>query len=436
MTDAKMVTQDVIDGVVVASFFAWPDRPGWGEVLPEWIQAGPLRKAWGWIVQQLSHGGTPALPALCVADRDAGVAAMEAIGTYADYVMPPSELVPWVRAWVAQQQVEATLRRGLQKAEDPDPEDDVAAWTMAELEQLQGTAHPATGRTLADIGLAVEHEWYEGLNQGGRPVITLPWPGISAVTQGLRAGRLIVVAARPGVGKSTWAGNVIRHVAGGQRLPCVLVNYEMAEAELLHGWVAQVGSLNAALLHSGAVPIGPRATTPEEKALEKRLLQAVETVRRWPVQVVARPLTLTEIRETVAQTVARGQCECLVVDYLQLVPHTGLQGSTTDERIGEITRALKHTARQYAIPVVALSQLSRQGAKEGREPVLSDLRASGSIEQDADQVLFLHPDRQRKDRVRAILAKNRQGPTGRWDLEWDARALRFDRAFPAEEAQV
>jgi len=419
------VSAEAVEGVTVASYYAWPNRPSWLEILPDWFRLGPLRDAWEWIVRRQSHGEPTDLGVMVVDARAASEATLGALATYANYVSAPSVWVPWMRAWAAQAEVQAILREGLQKAARPDPGTDVAVWTADRLQTVAGWTHPGTSRPITDVALSLTNRWLEATDPTGRAPCRTGWDRVDMVIQGLRAGRLIVVAARPGIGKTTWAANVVRHVAGEDRRPVVWVSCEMSAEEMLISWVAQVAMTNAALLHSGTGIFEPDPVTRE---VHKPIHAATAAIQRWPLHIEDHGGTLQSIRELVAQMVAQGRCDLLVIDYLQILSRGGLSGKTTNDQLEELTSGLKQLARQYAIPIVLLSQLSREKERRGGHPVLSDLRGSGSIEQDADQVFFLD-EGGRPDRRWCGLAKNRHGPSAEWDLKWDPACLRMEDAL-------
>lgn len=422
---AVPLTADAVEGVTVASYYAWPNRPSWLEILPAWFRVGPLQDAWEWIVRRQSHGEATDLGVMVVDAREAAAAVLGALGTYLPYVSPPSVWVPWMRAWAAQAEVQAILREGLLKAGRPDPDTDVAAWTADRLQTVAGWTHPGTSRSIADVGISLTNRWLEATDPAGRAPCRTGWDRVDMVIQGLRAGRLIVVAARPGIGKTTWAANVVRHVAGADHRPVVWISCEMSAEEMMISWVAQVAHRNAALLHSGTGIFEP---DPAKRALHQPVHAAAAAIQRWPVHLEDHGGTLQSVRELVAQMVAQGRCDLVVIDYLQILSRAGLSGKNATEQLEELTSGLKQLARQYALPVVLLSQLNRDKERRGGHPMLSDLRGSGSIEQDADQVFFLD-EGSRPDRRWCGLAKNRHGPAAEWELQWDPTCLRMNEAF-------
>jgi len=222
-----------------------------------------------------------------------------------------------------------------------------------------------------------------------------------ALGGGLHRGRLYLVAARTAVGKSAFAGNVVRR-ALDRDLETLLVSLEMSGVEMLTRLVADAYSVDARDL----------------PAVVKAM--ASDRVQAWPLRFLARS-DLAGIVATTRRLLPR----LVVIDYLQLVP-TGERFERRDLELAHITRTLKRLATTADVPILACAQLNRDPAKAGRAPKLSDLRESGAQEQDADVVILLDRDvDDDKRETRAILAKNRQGPTGTVDLYFDALHTRF-----------
>lgn len=233
---------------------------------------------------------------------------------------------------------------------------------------------------------------------------------IDRLTGGLKPGELWVVAARPSVGKTAWA--VQACLAMGQRgLGSALISLEMPAKRIMHRMWAHEANANLRL------PRGPEEST--------RLGKAITRVQSMPIRILdAHHLGIVELRAKVQAAHRASPLAAVVVDYLGLMQHP--KADRHDLRIGETTRALKIMSREFGLAVVCLHQLSREHEKQNRPPVLSDLRDSGSIEQDADVIVFLHvPDKQREESLHWIVAKNREGRTGGVVVSADRGTGRF-----------
>ena len=243
----------------------------------------------------------------------------------------------------------------------------------------------------------------------GVPDSPYGWEQLDTFTGGLHAGRLAVVAARPGMGKTSWAGALALNVAR-RGAPVLFVSIEMSYDELLARLVANVATVPSTRMQTGTV-------------LDKdwdRINNAVTQLERLPLEIAESPgATLSTIKGAARRAKAQHKSLGLViVDYLQLMSSTGRKESRQVE-VAEFSRGLKMLAKDLSVPVVALAQLNRDVEKRGdKRPELGDLRESGSIENDADSVGFLYRadyyDSHSVDRGMSelILRKNRHGPLG------------------------
>ncbi len=239
---------------------------------------------------------------------------------------------------------------------------------------------------------------------------------------GLQAGELVVVGARPGMGKTAYALNILRQVAL-QRQPGAVLAYslEMTTGALVQRLIAAQGKIKKDLLRSAQVFDHGDSTV--------RLTAAVQVLRDLDVRVCDQPgLAVRDIRNLSLAEKRRSGVRLVIVDYLGLVEHEGRERSTADQ-IGEVTRTLKRLARELDCPVLLLAQLNREVDKRAnKRPVLPDLRDSGSIEQDADVVQFLYRDEyynpentQWPGQVEVITAKVREGEIGSDYLTWEGK---------------
>lgn len=243
---------------------------------------------------------------------------------------------------------------------------------------------------------------------------------LDAKTGGLQPSDLILVAGRPGLGKTSLALCFIEHAALRAGKTCAIFSLEMSELQLVQRLISMTAEIDGNRIRRG------RLSLPELQAISDasaRLQQAQIYVEE------SSRLTVTEILAKSRRLQAeRGKLDLIVIDYLQLIEGAAGDEQNRVQEVGHISRALKAIARELEVPVVALSQLSRQIETRGTEPTLSDLRDSGALEADADLVMFLwQKDQQdRKDGVvRLKLAKHRNGPTADIDLHFEAELTRF-----------
>ncbi len=244
-------------------------------------------------------------------------------------------------------------------------------------------------------------------------------------TAGLQAGDLIVLAARPSMGKTAFAINIAEHVALNEGLPVAVFSMEMGAAQLAVRIVGSIGRIDQGRLRTGKL-------SDEEWP---RLTEAVERLRNVSLHIDETPgLTPAELRAS-ARRLARqcGKLGLIVVDYLQLMSGSSSNDENRATELGEISRGLKALAKELQCPVIALSQLNR-GVEQrtDKRPMMSDLRESGAIEQDADIIMFIYrDDYYNKDSrepgvAEIIIGKQRNGPTGTVNLTFLKHLTRFE----------
>ncbi|MBK9237773.1 MAG: replicative DNA helicase [Rhodoferax sp.] len=235
---------------------------------------------------------------------------------------------------------------------------------------------------------------------------------LDRMTAGFQAGDLIVLAARPSMGKTALAINIAEHVALHEGLPVAVFSMEMGAAQLAVRIVGSIGRIDQSHLRTGKL-------TDDEWP---RLTEAIEKLRTISLHIdESAGLTSSELRAS-ARRLSRqcGKLGLIVVDYLQLMSGSSNDGENRATELGEISRGLKMLAKELQCPVIALSQLNRSvETRPDKRPMMSDLRESGAIEQDADIIMFIYRDEYyTKDACKepgvaeVIIAKQRNGPTG------------------------
>ena len=247
---------------------------------------------------------------------------------------------------------------------------------------------------------------------------------LDKMTAGLQAGDLVIVAGRPSMGKTALAINIGEHVALADKRPVAIFSMEMGANQLALRLIASVGRLDSTNLRTGKLQADDWT----------RLSNALGRLNDAPILIDETPaLTVMELRSR-ARRIARAHAPLglVVVDYLQLMQASS-QGENRATEISEISRSLKALAKELAVPVIALSQLNRSlEQRPNKRPVMSDLRESGAIEQDADVILFIYCDEVYNEDTpdngvaEIIVAKQRNGPIGTVRLTFLGEFTRFE----------
>jgi len=277
--------------------------------------------------------------------------------------------------------------------------------------------------TLVETFQRISHLYESGAEVTG---LTTGFKDLDRLTAGLQPANLIILAARPSMGKSAFALEIANHVAVDAQRPCAFFSLEMSRQEVAQRLICSRGKVDAHAIRTGRLA----------KDDWPRLAQACGKLESAPLYVDDTPaLSLLELRAR-AQTLKRRQPDLglVVVDYLQLMT-TGRSEESRLQEVSAISRGLKEIAKDLDLPVVALSQLSRAvEQRHDKRPVLSDLRESGSIEQDADLVMFLYRDEyyerddaddSKKGIAEVIIGKHRNGPIGSFNVAFISRYAKF-----------
>lgn len=250
------------------------------------------------------------------------------------------------------------------------------------------------------------------------------------MTGGLHSGELIILAARPSMGKTALAMNIGEYVSINQKLPVLFVSLEMSGIELADRMLCSLARVNGHRLRNGTI-------SPDDR---ERLIRKANEISQAPLFVDDSPSrTVSEIAAAARRIKRReGNLGMIVIDYLQLIEPDNSR-DPRQEQVAKIARRLKGIARELSVPLLCLSQLNRQAEdSKDHRPRLSHLRESGAIEQDADVVMFVHREEyyhrgdekaQFAGQAEIIIAKQRNGPIGDVELTWEADFTRFsDRA--------
>jgi len=269
-------------------------------------------------------------------------------------------------------------------------------------------------------------EQYDGTRVTG---LTTSFPKLDDMLGGLQRGDMIVLAARPSMGKSALALNIAEHIAVDSHLPVAFFSVEMSAQQLAQRILCSYGKIDSQKLRRGSL-----------NAQEHQdLAQAAQDLESAPLYIDDSPgLSVLQLRAKARRLKLKHDIKCIIVDYLQLLSSSfgsGRRPENRQQEIAEMSRGLKALARELDIPVIAISQLNRAPEqREGGKPRMSDLRESGAIEQDADVVLLLHREsvyneHAPEEQAELDIAKQRNGPTGKVQLNWNAACTRFGQAY-------
>lgn len=258
--------------------------------------------------------------------------------------------------------------------------------------------------------------------KGGVTGIPTGYADLDRITAGLQPSDLIILAARPSMGKTTFALNIAEHAAIELKVPVIVFSLEMGKEQLAMKMLCSEAGVDNQRLRTGSLV---ESDWPKLSRALGRLGEAKMYIDDTP------GVSVMEVRAKARRIKAEGGLGMIVIDYLQLMQHRGKSESRQQE-VSEISRSLKALARELHVPVIALSQLSRAvEQRTSKVPGLADLRESGSLEQDADIVCFLYrdeyynPDSEKKGIAELIIAKHRNGPLGSVEFFFQKECSKF-----------
>jgi replicative DNA helicase len=399
-------------------------------------------------ILELRHEGTPAEP-IAVAERLDRTGDLDRLGGK-DRIRELATLAPAATntAHHADIVAERALYRGLHnagvaiaEAAQANTLEPAELLDLAEREVFDVAQRRDRRSEFAALSETVPAAWdeiTERYDRGGQDVVGVA-TGLAAVddlTSGLPSGSLIVVAGRPSMGKSAFALGVLAHTALRAGRPAAIFTLEMTKMEVTQRLISSEAQVDAKRLRTGRL----------EKGDWSRAAQAAGMLERAPLFVDDSRLTgSAEIRAKARRLKMRHpDLALVVVDYLQLMAHGGDRNDNRALEISRITRGLKVLAGELDVPVIALSQLSRQPEnRHDNRPILADLRDSGAIEQDADIVVLLyrdeyyHPEDTDQLGVAEVnVAKQRNGPVGTVNVRFDKKYARFADQRPPEPVDI
>ena len=233
----------------------------------------------------------------------------------------------------------------------------------------------------------------------------------------------MLIAARPSMGKTAFVLNLVDHVSVRKGLPCMVFSLEMSKEQLVNRMLAMESNVDSQKLRTGSL------TDSDWDAV----VEGIGIIGNSKLLIDDTPgISITELRSKCRKMKLEYGLSMVIIDYLQLMTGSGRTGDNRQQEISEISRSLKALARELNAPVIALSQLSRAcESRQDHRPMLSDLRESGAIEQDADIVMFLYrddyynKDTETPNIAEVIIAKQRNGPIGTVNLLWQPEFTKF-----------
>jgi replicative DNA helicase len=307
---------------------------------------------------------------------------------------------------------------------------------------IASAAYRPDGRLISELVDDAERRVFEiaetGQRRGSgfiqvREILPTGFHKLDEFTAGLQPGDLVIVAGRPSMGKTTLAINIAENAALGHGKRAAIFSMEMSVEQLAMRMISSLGRVDQTHLRNGRF-------SDEDWP---RINGAIQQMSDAPIFIDDTPaLTPTEVRARARRLQREKGIDLIVLDYLQLMRVAGNTENRATE-ISEISRSLKALARELRIPIIALSQLNRSvEQRQDKKPVMSDLRESGAIEQDADLILFIYRDEvynhdsPRKGMADITIAKQRNGPTGEFPLTFLGRFTRFENYAPEVEAYL
>lgn len=289
-------------------------------------------------------------------------------------------------------------------------------------ETLQERESGSTSNIKETLKMTLDNLQERCNNQGKLSGISTGFYDLDYVTSGLNEGNMIIVGARPAMGKSAFALNIAQHVAQKEGIPVAIFTLEMSEEEVASRLISAEAEVDSKKIKNG--------TLSDEDWL--KIGKASGEIAKAKIYIDDNPiLTATTLRAKCKKLKVEKNIGLVVIDYLQLMSG-GDRSESRQQDVSNISRSLKVLAKELKIPVIALSQLNRAASKrDDHIPNLSDIRESGSIEQDADIVLFLHREEyydnntEKKNIAQVIVAKNRAGETGEIELAFIGKYTKF-----------
>ena len=330
-------------------------------------------------------------------------------------------------------QAKAVLRGLINAADDiaelgySDPENIDETLDQAE-KKVYNVTNTTGAQKFKTIGNSLTEAWerFEHLsaNQDEKRGVPTGFSGLDSILAGFQKSDLVILAARPSMGKTTFALDIARNAALLHGAHVGIFSLEMSDQQLVDRMLAAEAGVDSWKLRTGKL-----TTDQEFEAVQAAMAKLSEA----PIHIDDQPgNNILKMRSAARRLKNEHGLDMLIVDYLQLMSPTSTKASDSMvQQVTEISRSLKILARELDVPVIALSQLSRAVEQRGGKPRLSDLRDSGSIEQDADVVMFIHredkinKESERPNIAEIMIEKHRNGPVGMCELYFDGQHVRF-----------
>ncbi len=292
--------------------------------------------------------------------------------------------------------------------------------------RMMGLANPARGKAYENLKDTLPEAWerLERLHatRGELRGVPTGFTELDGYLAGLQKSDLIILAARPSMGKTTLALDIARQSATKHNIPTIIFSLEMSSQQLVDRMLAAEARVNAWNLRTGNL---------SAESEFSKIRDSLDRLAKAPIFIDDQAAnSIVKMRSVCRRIKAEHGLGLIIVDYLQLMSTSKNHDSMVNQ-VTEISHALKGLAKEFDVPVIALSQLSRNVEQRGGRPRLSDLRDSGSIEQDADVVMFIHREDKGKDEsektniAEILIEKHRNGPTGKVDLYFDEKMTTF-----------
>lgn len=309
--------------------------------------------------------------------------------------------------------------------DDADETEKILADTETKIFNLLKTGTNHEYSLIEDVAIDVYHR-IEAASQIKDHVTGIPsgFTDLDNMTTGFQPSDFVLVAARPSMGKTAFVLNILQYVAIKKERPCLFFSLEMSKEQLVNRLFSMDSGIDAQNLRTGTLSDNDWAV----------LVETTARVGGSKIVIDDTPgISVSEMRSRCRKLKLEKGLDLIIIDYLQLMSGGGSRRSDSrQQEVSDISRSLKALAREMECPVIALSQLSRAPeARPDKRPMLSDLRDSGAIEQDADLVMFLYrddyynKDSEKKGEAEVIIAKQRNGPIGTVTLYWQAATTRF-----------
>lgn len=303
--------------------------------------------------------------------------------------------------------------------------DDVLQYTEDEVFSVLKQRSASEFEPIGDVVLQTLDEIYKASKQEGHITgLETGFRDLDFKTAGLQKSDLILIAARPAMGKTAFVLNLIEYISIHSDSNIAMFSLEMSKQQLVKRILSMNSKVDSQKIRTGSL---------EDEDWSK-LIESVRKVSNTNLFIDdTSGITVSELRSKCRKLKLKQGLDLVIIDYLQLMTGSGKRkGDSRQQEISDISRALKVMARELDVPVIALSQLSRAvEQRPDKRPMLSDLRESGAIEQDADMVMFLYrdeyynPDSEDKGVAEVIIAKQRSGPTGKVKLAWLSHLTKF-----------